>query len=88
MLAIHYSLPRPAAAKKFVDVDGIKTLEELQKISDRLNNHQQLGNSATLLTSYLLFVPRAEIFSRFRAANSTSRDRKTIGHRGRGSGEN
>lgn len=40
---------RPAAAKKFVDVDGIKTLDDLRKISNRLNNHQQIGIMTTFI---------------------------------------
>jgi Fingers domain of DNA polymerase lambda len=43
LLFVYYIFIRPAAAKKFVDVDGLKTLDDLRKITQKLNNHQQIG---------------------------------------------
>lgn len=31
------------AAKKFVDEDGLRTLEDLKAVSHQLNHHQQIG---------------------------------------------
>ena len=35
----------PVAAKKFVDEDGFRTLDDLQAIAHKLNHHQQIGTA-------------------------------------------
>ncbi|KAG5840271.1 DNA polymerase beta [Anguilla anguilla] len=48
----------PAAARKFVE-DGVKTLEDLQKIEHKLNHHQQIG--LKYFEDFEKRIPRAEM---------------------------
>jgi len=48
----------PAAARKFFE-DGIKTLDDLRKIEDKLNHHQQIG--LKYFEDFEKRIPRAEM---------------------------
>jgi DNA polymerase beta len=49
----------PAAAKKLVDEDGIKSLEDLKNNIEKLNNHQQIG--LKYFDDFNQRIPRAEV---------------------------
>lgn len=48
----------PAAARKFVE-DGVKTLDDLKKIQDKLNHHQQIG--LKYFEDFEKRIPRSEM---------------------------
>jgi DNA polymerase beta len=49
----------PKTAKRLVDVDGVRTLDDLRRIAHTLNRHQQIGLKH--FEDFELRIPRAEV---------------------------